>query len=277
MHPGGGFMDGDEHLPEWFSEDLAHYYQDPDDVLREDRVDAYRRLLANDEARTRLHREKQSAEVAQLTGIVSAARLLKQEPEALDWVVKDLHARGDSTMLVAQNKVGKTTLALNLVRSLIDGEPFLGEWDVDLGDGCILYLNYEVSEARFVQWVRRLRLGDPHRLVPLSLRGLSFPPDHPDVHRQVARIAEEHESSMIIVDPFQRAFTGESENNSTEVGKFLSKLDEMKEAAGVADLILIDHAGHGAKNRARGSSTKGGWADSTWTLTNESGLRHFRS
>ena len=62
------------------------------------------------------------------------------------------------------------------------------------------------------------------------------------------------------MDPFGRAYTGESQNDAGEVGAFLSDLDRFVEAAGCSELVLTAHAGWDGE-RTRGSSALEDWAD----------------
>lgn len=260
-------------VPEW----LVGMIGDEPEELSADAVEEARKAWARHEGGRLAHHWLDSQRIAGDIEVRTVAEQLEDDHAEMVWTVQDLHARGDNTMLVAQNKVGKTTLALNLVRSLIDREEFLGQFHTDLPDGRVLYLNYEVSDVRFLEWLRRLDLANPDRLVVLHLRGKVFPLDHSAVHERVARAARAHDARLLVVDPFQRAFTGESEADNAEVGRFLAKLDELKDRAGVPDLIVVDHAGHSesARDRARGASVKGGWPDSTWSLTRNSETRRF--
>ena len=56
------------------------------------------------------------------------------------------------TLVVAQRKTGKTTLELNLARSLIGGEDFLGRFPVRAITGRVGLLNYEVSAGQLARW-----------------------------------------------------------------------------------------------------------------------------
>ena len=75
----------------------------------------------------------------------------------------------------------------------------------------------------------------------------------------------------VIVDPFGRAYGGTNQNDSGEVGAFLTDLDRFaRSEVGALDLILTTHAGWNAE-RTRGSSALEDWADSVVTMTRGSG------
>jgi hypothetical protein len=69
-----------------------------------------------------------AAEAIELPPVVSGIELARQSSTAQQWAVEGLLAPGQSVLLAAQKKSGKTTTVLNLIRSLTTGEPFLGEY-----------------------------------------------------------------------------------------------------------------------------------------------------
>ena len=58
-------------------------------------------------------------------------------------------------MLAAQFKAGKTTLIGNLVRTLADGDDWLGRDAVDPVDGSVVLLDFEMSPTQLDSWLRR--------------------------------------------------------------------------------------------------------------------------
>lgn len=184
-----------------------------------------------------------------------------------------------STLITAQRKTGKTTLVLNLARSLLTGQSFLGEFAVQQIDQNVAVLNYEVSAAQLARWAHDIGYDDPDRLLLVNLRGRRNPLGHAEDRAQLAQMLREHRTEVLIVDPFSRAFTGSSQNDAGEVGAFLTDLDRFARGeAGCRDLILTAHAGWDGE-RTRGSSGLEDWADSIITLTRDpdSDKRYIRA
>lgn len=196
---------------------------------------------------------------------------LATERAPLIYTVKDLHARDGNLHIIAQNKRGKTTLALNLVRALLDGEPFLGQFDTYFPKRRILYLNYEVSRKRFESWVRTIGLNNTNRLVVMHLRGMNRPINADHTRREVIGIARRYNVGMIIVDPLQKAFPGSGRQGdpNDEMNRMLDIFDQLKVAASIDDAVIVAHAGNQDSDRARGASAIGGSADNTWVLTSK--------
>ena len=175
---------------------------------------------------------------------------------------------GTSTLIPAQRKTGKTTLLLNLSRSLLTGEPFLGTFEVQPVAGLVALLNYEVSGDTITQWAHEAGL-DPDRFFLANLRGRRNPLVDPEDRGRLAQLLRQRGTESLLVDPFGRAYTGASQNDPGEVGAFLAELDRFTRSdVGAQDLILTTHAGWN-QERTRGSSALEDWADSIITMTRD--------
>ncbi len=172
------------------------------------------------------------------------------------------------TLIVAQRKTGKTTLELNLARSLICGADFLGRFPVRKITGRVAILNYEVSAAQLARWADDA--GVPvDRAYLVNLRGRRNPLSHADDRARLAEQLVRHDVETIIVDPFGRAYGGASQNDSGEVGAWLADLDRWARAeVGARDVILTAHAGWDGE-RTRGASALEDWADSIITMVRD--------
>lgn len=195
--------------------------------------------------------------------------------------VQDLIPWEASTLLTAQRKTGKTTLVLNLARSLLTGEDFLGQHAVRPVQGTVTLLNFEVSAATVAHWAADLEI-DPARLFLVNLRGRRNPLKRVDDRTRLAELLKSRNTETLIVDPFGRAFTGTSQNDAGEVGGFLQQLDEFTRTdIGALDLLLTAHAGWNGE-RTRGSTALEDWADSIITVTRDdsqdgTGERYLRA
>lgn len=182
-------------------------------------------------------------------------------------------------LLVAQRKTGKTTAELNYARCLLTGEPFLSTFDVRPVAGSVALLNYEVSAAQIARWAHEHHVP-ADRLLLVTLRGRRNPLADPEDRAELATLLRSHDTEAVIVDPFGRAYTGTSQNDSGEVGAWLVDLDRFVRAeVGATDLLLSAHAGWNGE-RTRGSSALEDWADVVITMTrdeDEDGDRYLRA
>ncbi len=201
-------------------------------------------------------------------------KMLERDPEP-PFRVEGLIPADASTLIVAQRKTGKTTLLLNLARSLLTGQPLLGSLDVQPTTGPVAILNFEVSGHTLARWASDAMV--PHdRLMLVNLRGRRNPLGDERDRESLAQLLRQAKVETLIVDPFGRAYSGQSQNDAGEVGPWLVTLDQFaREQVGARDLVLAAHAGWNGE-RTRGSSALEDWADSVITLTRGTGADDSR-
>ena len=197
------------------------------------------------------------------------AEILARPPQPMARI-EDLIPWEASTEIVAQRKTGKTTLELNMARSLLTGEDFLGRFGVQRLSGDVAFMNFEVSAAQVARWAEDI--GVPtDRFHLVNLRGCRNPLSDLEDRERLAAMLRARGVEAIFVDPFGRAFTGTSQNDAGEVQSFLVSLDQFaRSEVGAKDLILSAHAGWNGE-RTRGSSALEDWADVVMNLTLNTG------
>jgi transcriptional regulator of met regulon len=175
-----------------------------------------------------------------------------------------------STLVVAKRKTGKTTLILNYVRSMLNGDSFLDTFATRpiADDATIALLNYEVSAAMVSRWADEVGI-DQDRFYIVNLRGRRNPLSSPDDRRRLVDELRDRNTEAIICDPFGRAYTGKSQNDSGEVQAWLLDLEMFARAeVGATDVVLAAHAGWNGE-RTRGASALEDWGDVIITLTSD--------
>jgi hypothetical protein len=190
--------------------------------------------------------------------------------DPITWAIEDVLPTNTNVVLTAQYKTGKTTLILNLARSLADGQKFLELYPVIPLTGNISLWNYEVGDGMFTRWARAQGIENDDRIDVLNLRGFSVKLRSPHARTWAIEYLRSRSTSIWVVDPFARAMSGD-ENSNQDVADFLDAFDEIKEAAGVAVGIVVTHTGRseGASERSRGASRIDDWADVRWLLTSD--------
>jgi hypothetical protein len=245
------------------------------DAARERKVqDELERLQVREEARARL-REASFEPPEPLT---FAELVAKPRPD-VTWSVEELAERGHNVLLAAQYKAGKTTLALNLARALVDGRPFLGRFRTGL-QGTFVWLNYELTELDAQAWLSQMQFLHPERAVVLGLRGRPNLLGSPHGVAWLVELLQEVGAGSLLIDTFRASFSGDSSNDNVQVGRYTALLDEIKQRSGVSDLLLTHHFGRkehqpGAEH-GLGAVELDGWADSRWLLTLDGQDRFLR-
>lgn len=181
---------------------------------------------------------------------------------------KGLIPADGATLVVAEYKSGKTTLALNVARGLITGEPLLDRFEVEPVTGGVAFLNFEVAGHTLARWAGDLAIPN-EALYLVNLRGGGNPFAHPDRLADLGQLLRDRNTETIIVDPFSNAFPGDDQNDTGKVSKWLAELDEWaRETVGARDIVLTAHAGRNGEH-ARGASALEDWPDSIIYLTKD--------
>lgn len=255
------------------AEPLQHNGSDPDAAFEAElqfNRDVHKetdRLRVRDRAREVIDAERRQRDPSPPFDAGTLGEVLARPPEPR-MRIDGLQPWEAALLLVAARKTGKTTLQLNYARSLLTGEPFLGRFDVTPVEGTVAILNFEVSAGMLARWADDHHL-DRDRLALVNLRGRRNPLEHPDDRAELAAWLRARQVESLIVDPFGRAYTGQSQNDPGEVGAWLVGLDQFaRTEVGARDLLLTAHAGWNGE-RTRGSSALEDWADSIVTLTRD--------
>lgn len=196
---------------------------------------------------------------------------LAQSQVETPWRIDRLHRRGGNCTITAQYKTGKSTLMLNLLHSLADGVPFLGEFKVQQPEGKIEYWNMELSDSMFRDWCRMTQTRNTDQLVITNLRGRRQPLFSDVVRAKIIERMKRDEIECWIIDPGARILTGwpgfsDPENSNDCIGQVTDMLDEIKERAGIIDLWIPLHTGRDGSRRARGATKWDDWADTRFLL-----------
>lgn len=213
----------------------------------------------------------------------SLAEELALPVDPVRWRITDLLAMNGNAVVVAPRKAGKTTMMGSLIKSLVDGDPFLGRYPVEPAGNVGLF-NYEVPKDQQIAWLRDLGLANPDRVHVLHLRGASMPLNVPDVRRYVVQWLKDRKIKVWILDPYARAGQGVilNENDNAQASVFTGLLDEIKSEAGVTELIMPVHSSNktdveSGRETARGAGRVEDWADALIYLTSVEGQRFVRA
>lgn len=226
-----------------------------------------RRLRVREDARE-LVRAQRAAEVPSAPFDAGTLGEVLARPPEPPYRVEGLLPSGGTMLVSAQRKTGKTTLMLNLARSLLTGEPFLASFETRPVAGTVALLNYEVSAAQLARWAADVGI-DPDRLYLVNLRGRRNPLGDLEDRARLVELLVLHSVSTLIVDPFGRAYVGKSQNDPGEVSAWLGELDRLTADVGATETVLSAHAGWNGE-RTRGASALEDWPDSIVTLVRDS-------
>jgi len=206
---------------------------------------------------------------------------LARPPLEQPWRIAHLQRSGHRVVLVAPYKSGKTTMIGNLLRSLVDGDPFLGCPVTPIQSGTVAVLDWEMQPQQLDEWHRAQGIVHDDRIWSLAMRGVAFNLLDPVVRAAWATELAARTVKYLIIDCLRPVLDSCGLNEHAEIGRFLTNgLDPLLLAAHIDEVLIVHHAGHDS-TRARGDSRLADWPDGIWTLSGNhehpTAARHFRA
>lgn len=251
----------------------VRYYSDS---LFQAMVDADELSIASRELAKLKYNEMEFALEGEPTPAISLTDLLAQNVQKTKWAIEDLLIMFGKVFLAAKAKSGKTTMSMSLLKSLADGDDFLGKFKVNPVEGRIGYMNLELTEQQMQEWVGRQDIKNHDRIHFWNLRGKVNPFRSANSRNHLIEEIRSLGIKTLIIDTFSKIFPGEANNNS-EVNRFLAMLDVTLDKAGVEQLIMLVHAGNDG-SKIRGATALTDHPDGIWYLaSDEEGNRFFHA
>lgn len=204
----------------------------------------------------------------------SLDEMLARPIEHERYIIEGLLGARHNMVLAAQYKTGKTTMGVNLIKSLADGLPFLDR-EVVPWEGRLAWWNGEMDDQDFNDYVRPMKVKAPKRIHLLHLRGRPVSILDPHSMEMVIKHLREQEIKVWCVDSWRRfcAWNGINENDNEGIERLTTRVDEIKELSGCNVFVAIAHTGRAAQEegeeRARGATALDDWVDARWVMTRQ--------
>ena len=173
-------------------------------------------------------------------------------------------------VLSAQYKAGKTILTANLIRALVDNEPFLGTFNVNTPARRVVLIDDELSENMLLNWLEDQGIVNTAAVWPVSLRGNvgTFNILDETCGALWVQRLREFETDYLILDCLRPVLDALGLDENREAGRFLVPFDALLAQAGINDSAIVHHMGHTGE-RSRGDSRIQDWPDAIWRLVRE--------
>lgn len=202
--------------------------------------------------------------------------ILAQPPDPTVWRVDGWLPAGGRVVLAGQAKAGKTHVAANLVRCLVDGTPWLGRDAVTPVTGTVAVLDFEMTARQLYDWYGDLGIGAVDRVVVLPMRGRAGAFDLRDdgIRARWSQLLVEHDVEFVVWDCLRPVIDALGLDENHDASALLTAFDAMLRDAGQPEALVLHHMGHSGE-RARGDSGIIGWSDANWKLVlGEDGDEH---
>ena len=176
---------------------------------------------------------------------------LQSDDVSITWIVDKLIPKKGITMITGDSGVGKTWFALQLAISACIGAPFLDEFTASAL--AALYIDAEAGEILLKRRAKEIwnaitsdvpEIGeyykDNENKISLRLSYQEIDLMNTEFVDRLLRDIELTGTELVIIDPFNRVFTGK-ENDAGDVAKFFNNIKRIRDATGCT-FIFIHHA-----------------------------------
>jgi len=184
-----------------------------------------------------------------------------------DFLIDGLIECGSLAMIFGKPASGKSFLAVDLAASIATGRAFQG---LKTQNGDVVYIageGFRGLKRRFNAWSKYHDVAPEEIRVMLSRSAVNYR-DEEAAKALENELIKARESGLapvlFIVDTLARNYGGGDENSNSDMGKFISVIDQFNVKFGCATLI-IHHSGHGDNQRARGASALRGALDAEFS------------
>jgi hypothetical protein len=198
---------------------------------------------------------------------VALDTLLAQPDPAVVYRITDLLPAGGRALLSAQYKAGKTSMIANLLRSLVDGDRFLGRFDVEPVERVWL-LDTELDQDMLRRWLRDQNIRNRAAIQTLCLKGRLTTFGITDDTVRAEWAAMMGGADFIVLDCLRPCLDALGLSEDKEAGIFLTAFDALCHEATAKEAVVVQHMGHG-QERSRGDSRQLDWPDVLWRIVRE--------
>jgi hypothetical protein len=245
--------------------DLDGVDDQPEVTFRERQIrDEVRKLEIRDEARQRVAAAHNADTLAAIPTPQRLDEFLAIADEPAQYRIEGLFPLGGRIMLSAQFKAGKTTAVGNLIRSLVDGDPFLGQF-ATMPVGRVTLLDNELDARTLRRWLRDQGITNTAAASVVPMRGKvgTFNILDPAIRAHWAKALAG--TDFLVLDVLRPVLDALGLDENHDAGKFLVAFDALLAEAGIAEGAIIHHMGHNGE-RSRGDSRLQDWPDAIWRL-----------
>ena len=189
------------------------------------------------------------------------------------WLLRGMLERDTLALIFGDPGCGKSFLAIDWACRIATGTPWRGH---PVKSGPVVYVAGEGRQG----FGRRIQAWSEHHGISLAGVPLYQVPSVaiPDPTDLVALftaidtgVAAVGRPALIVLDTLARCFGGGDENSTQDMSKFVAACDLIRQRYDCT-ILVVHHAGHGDKSRARGAIALKAALDAEYRLENENGL-----
>jgi len=186
------------------------------------------------------------------------------------WLLRGILEKDTLALIFGDPGCGKSFLAIDWACRIATGTPWRGH---GVKGGSVVYVAGEGQQG----FGRRIRAWSQHHGVsltnaPLYLAPAVAIPNDGELLDLIAAIEQTAgDPSLIVLDTLARCFGGGDENSTQDMSNFVTACDAIRHRYHCS-VLVVHHAGHGDKSRARGAIALKAALDAEYRLENEGGM-----
>lgn len=195
------------------------------------------------------------------------ADLLAEQDDGPTYRMEGVWPTAGRVLLAAQFKSGKSTLVGNAIRSLVDGDSFLGEFAVTPVRRVAL-IDTELDTRTLRRWLRDQGIRNTDAVSVLALRGAVSTFDILDPATRTEWAQRLGGADVVILDCLRPVIDALGLSEDKDAGRVLVAFDALLAEIGAGEGMVITHMGH-QNERARGDSRLLDWPDALWKIVRD--------
>lgn len=230
-------------------------------IERETRIDnEVENLRIRHEARLIFQQELDAADTPALE-LGTMTEYLNNPSSQVNDLIDGVMKENGLTLVMGPSSSGKSTLALQMVNSLMSGTDFLGQ-KVDQISGGVGILSYDMDAAMVVDWMVGFPGIDTDRVSVLNAYKRGNPVGVPAMRAKIIEAWRAMSVEVVVLDSFSASFFGHDQNDAAAT---MAHYRDMKLFAltevGAKALVVITHSTATNALKARGSTVHKDTAD----------------
>lgn len=215
-----------------------------------------------------LHEQELSAEQTVLDMGTLANHLanpVSAAQDLIEGVVKD----NGLCILSGPSGAGKSTLVLQMLHSVMSGDPWLGQ-SVKPIMGSVGIMSFDMDAGIVYDWMSGYPNIDPHKVSVVNAHKQGNPLAVPELRKQIVTAWKNMNVEVVVIDSFSASFFGHDQNDAAST---MAHYRDLKAFAlretGARAVIIIAHSTPDSPNKIRGSSVHHDVADSIVAVEND--------
>lgn len=164
-------------------------------------------------------------------------------------------------VVIGPSQSGKTTIALQLVHSLMTGADWLGQRVTQISGGAGI-MSYDMDAAGIFDWVAGAPNLNPDKISVVNAYRHGNPLAVPEHRAKIVTVWKSMLVDIVVVDSFSASFFGKDQNDAAAT---MSHYRDLKRFAltevGAKALIVIAHSTDASPGKVRGSTVHKDTAD----------------